>query len=434
LWDFVGFNPSQDKNEVNIFGIDKSGNSTHLYGPFMQLDQDLIQVDAQKYPKLKLEWVNEDPTDRSLAQMKYWRVLYDGLPDAAWLSARNFVKSKDTLNQGDLFKVSILAQNISNVGMDSLLVKYTLVSTVTNTAVSTFKRFIPLSALATIPIPYEYNTSKAYGNFKLYIELNPDGDQPEAYSFNNTVIIDFFVRKDKRKPYLDVTFDGNRILNEEIVSNKSVIEINLSDESKDNFLNDTSLMNVFIQYPDQTLHRIYYGDPNVEYVLGGPGNNELKLRIRGDFTEDGVYTLQVRGEDATGNTASDSDYLIDFTIITTLSMSNVFNYPNPFTSKTKFLYTLTGTEIPENYSIQIMTISGKVVKQISKEELGPLMIGTHMTEYEYNGTDDFGEKLANGVYLFRFNIRDSGGKRLEKYNTHSDDYFKNDFGKMVLIR
>ena len=43
------------------------------------------------------------------------------------------------------------------------------------------------------------------------------------------------------------------------------------------------------------------------------------------------------------------------------------NYPNPFSTSTKFVFTLTGSEIPDVFTIQIMTISGKVVREITKE-------------------------------------------------------------------
>ncbi|MEZ5048756.1 MAG: T9SS type A sorting domain-containing protein [Saprospiraceae bacterium] len=82
------------------------------------------------------------------------------------------------------------------------------------------------------------------------------------------------------------------------------------------------------------------------------------------------------------------------------TISEIYNYPNPFSTSTKFVFTLTGS-IPEQFVIQIMTVSGKVVKQISKEELESLRIGNNITEYSWNGTDEFGDKLANGTYFYR---------------------------------
>ena len=35
------------------------------------------------------------------------------------------------------------------------------------------------------------------------------------------------------------------------------------------------------------------------------------------------------------------------------------------------------------------------------DELGPLRVGINRTQYRWDGTDDFGNKLGNGVYLMK---------------------------------
>ena len=117
-------------------------------------------------------------------------------------------------------------------------------------------------------------------------------------------------------------------------------------------------------------------------------------------------------------------------------ISNLLNYPNPFTTSTAFVFTVTGSEVPQNLRIQILTITGKVVREITKEELGPIHIGRNITEYKWDGTDQYGQKLANGVYLYRF-ITNLNGKSLEKYKQtgdNTDKYFNNGYGKMYLMR
>jgi hypothetical protein len=58
-----------------------------------------------------------------------------------------------------------------------------------------------------------------------------------------------------------------------------------------------------------------------------------------------------------------------FRIINKKSISDVFNYPNPFSNATRFVFTLTGYEQPTYYSIQIMTVSGKMVREITQDQL-----------------------------------------------------------------
>ncbi len=109
------------------------------------------------------------------------------------------------------------------------------------------------------------------------------------------------------------------------------------------------------------------------------------------------------------------------------------NYPNPFSTSTKFVFILTGSEVPEQFDIQIMTITGKVVKTIRKEDLGYIHIGRNITEYSWDGTDDFGDKLANGVYLYKVNIKLHGNK-IETFSTEADKYFTKEIGKLVILR
>jgi len=44
-------------------------------------------------------------------------------------------------------------------------------------------------------------------------------------------------------------------------------------------------------------------------------------------------------------------------------ISNMLNYPNPFTTSTAFVFTITGADVPQNLKIQILTITGKIVRR-----------------------------------------------------------------------
>jgi flagellar hook assembly protein FlgD len=117
-------------------------------------------------------------------------------------------------------------------------------------------------------------------------------------------------------------------------------------------------------------------------------------------------------------------------------ISNLLNYPNPFTTSTAFVFTLTGSEIPTNFKIQILTVTGKVVKEITALELGTLRIGRNITDYKWDGTDQFGQRLANGVYLYRV-ISSLNGKKMDKFNpqgANTDRFFTKGYGKMYLMR
>jgi flagellar hook assembly protein FlgD len=114
-------------------------------------------------------------------------------------------------------------------------------------------------------------------------------------------------------------------------------------------------------------------------------------------------------------------------------ISQMMNYPNPFSTSTRFVFTVTGDAIPDDIQIQIMTVSGKVVREINEAELGPIQIGRNISSYAWDGKDQFGDPLANGVYLYRVKTR-INGKEIKQLESGADNYFHKGLGKMYLIR
>ena len=74
------------------------------------------------------------------------------------------------------------------------------------------------------------------------------------------------------------------------------------------------------------------------------------------------------------------------------------------------------------------------MKEIFQEELGPLKIGINRTDYKWDGTDDFGNNLANGVYLYRVEAKNQD-ETISKYETtETNNFFKKNIGKLVILR
>ena len=96
---------------------------------------------------------------------------------------------------------------------------------------------------------------------------------------------------------------------------------------------------------------------------------------------------------------------------------------------------MTGAEPPVYFNLRIMTVSGKVVREVTAAEFGPMIAGTHQSSFCWDGRDQFGDQLANGVYLYQITARKADGSDFEFYdNTAIDGYFRNGVGKMVLMR
>jgi hypothetical protein len=215
----------------------------------------------------------------------------------------------------------------------------------------------------------------------------------------------------------------------------------LKDENKYIALNDTSNFRISLRSPSGQLQYLHFEPApgsNLSNTLLGwlPAalpNNSFRIDYHPHLLVDGVYELAVEAKDETGNLSGIFDYKIQFEVINKSTITEVVNYPNPFSTSTRFVFMLTGSEVPTEFKIQIMTVTGKVVREIMREELGAIRIGRNITDYAWDGKDEFGDQLANGVYVYRV-ITGINGSDIEKRETNADQYFKKGWGKMYLMR
>jgi hypothetical protein len=174
--------------------------------------------------------------------------------------------------------------------------------------------------------------------------------------------------------------------------------------------------------------RMSFSSPKISWSEATESSS-FKVELRPGPLEDGMYTFRIVTEEL----GVDKPYEINFEVINEATISNFYPYPNPFSTSVRFVFTVTGSEVPDQIKIQIMTVTGRVVREILQDELGPIRIGNNITEYAWDGRDEFGDQLANGVYIYRVLVRKNGAF-VEPRATAGDKAFKQGYGKMYLLR
>ncbi len=422
-----------DGSEYEVLsGIDPS------VGEVAQLN-DLMPADV--YPYCKMVAIMKDDAHRTPAFMDSWRVKFKPAPEVAIDPITHKMFYSDTIMQGDSVRVELAYRNISDVDMDSLLVRTWIKDAAGKINLLQYRRLKPLKKNSFIIDTIEVATMNLLGQCVLFIEINPINnttgyfDQLEMYHSNNSGDIPFFVQRDKQNPLLDVTFDGIHILNGDLVSARPQVRITLRDESKFKAINDTSFFKVRLKAKgDDDYKNISFSNPNnvLEFVPAQLPDNSAEVIYRPELT-DGEYQLLIYANDASRNKSGDNGYKIDFTVVNKSTITQMMNWPNPFSDRTHFVFTLTGSQLPDYLKIQILTVTGKLVREIDMDELGQIHIGRNITDYAWDGRDEFGDQLANGVYLYRVVTR-INGESMEHRDSGADKYFKNNFGKMYLMR
>jgi len=437
-WQHGAFDDGSDAAKLSVLAVREGQPDSLLFRLENTFDTSLQLLSATAFPYLKLRYEMSDTLTRTATTLAFARVLFDPVPEGALHPAAQFVFQRDTLQQGETLRASIAFENISEVAFDSLLFKFRIENQA-GTGGEFLQKLKPLAVGDSLHANFSTPTLSLQGSQRLLIEANPANDQPELLHYNNVLLRDFFVGRDNRNPLLDVTFDGQHILDGDLISPKPLVVITLKDENSYLALSDSGTFTLTLAMPNGTQQMLSPNDPALLFFPADASNlpkkNLARLEWRPMFLQDGEYRLMVNGRDASGNESAALDWSVTFKIITKSSLSNVLNYPNPFSSSTCFVYTLTGSEPPARFKIQIMTVSGRVVREITEQEFGPLKPGTHRSDFCWNGRDEYGDQLANGVYLYRIVAKKFDGVDFDLFeNDAADGFFKHGFGKMVLMR
>ena len=401
---------------------------------------DLSSIAIDSFPYLRLGFNTEDNTFLTAGQLRNWHVLYNPAPDLAInpIKGQTLVANQ-RLTAGTDLQFGFAIENISAFDMGEFKVHYWYVDADGERIEDAWVTYPSAASGEVIFDSVTFSSQGLSGRYVCYMSVNPMGADwhREQYQFNNNAFLAISIDADRKNPLLDVTFDGVHILNGDIVSPLPEIVMELKDENPVLLMDDTMTFDVFLTDPSRVERRIPFYSNGQEVMFFEPATSaQNKARITYQpkaALKDGTYKLRVMGRDASGNESGDEAYTIEFEVINKSSVTHVVNYPNPFSTSTRFVFTLTGAILPDVFTIQIMTVTGKVVREITKDELGTIHIGRNMSDYAWDGRDEYGDRLANGVYFYRV-IMKVNGEAIDRRETSADQYFRKEFGKMYLFR
>ena len=121
--------------------------------------------------------------------------------------------------------------------------------------------------------------------------------------------------------------------------------------------------------------------------------------------EDGPHTLTLRAWDVLNNSSTAT---LDFYVSSAdgLVLKNVFNYPNPTSGNTRFIFEHnqpSGT--PADVQIRIYTLSGRPIRTLDSDEALPSGVLTAgPVQVAWDGRDEDWNPIASGIYLYKVRV------------------------------
>ncbi|MFN8417490.1 MAG: type IX secretion system sortase PorU [Cytophagaceae bacterium] len=115
----------------------------------------------------------------------------------------------------------------------------------------------------------------------------------------------------------------------------------------------------------------------------------------------GTYTLRFKVWDTYNNSTEE---VLEFTVVNPekVSIQHVLNYPNPFTTNTDFHFDHNKAGDNLQVQVQVFTVAGTLVKTLDEVFYNA---PSHISGLNWNGLDDFGDKIGRGVYVYKIKVR-----------------------------
>ncbi|MGH2553313.1 MAG: type IX secretion system sortase PorU, partial [Chitinophagaceae bacterium] len=254
-------------------------------------------------------------------------------------------------------------------------------------------------------VPKDINYQYGNGKLSLYAE---NGIKDANGFFTNFIVggTGNSTGNDNEGPQIKLFLNDELFVNGGITNQTPVLIAKFSDSSGINTAS-TGIGHDIVATVDNDnrifyiLNDFYQGDLN-SYQQG-------VVRFQLPELSPGPHSLKLKAWDVLNNS---SEAILEFVVANDESpeLKHVLNYPNPFTTKTHFWFEHNKPGQLLDVNIQIMTISGRLIKTIHQKILTE---GNRSAEIEWNGRDEFGDKLGRGVYLYKLRITTSDKKKKE---------------------
>ena len=185
-----------------------------------------------------------------------------------------------------------------------------------------------------------------------------------------------------------------------------MIRVKLHDDNPFLYVTDTTHVNIFLSYPcNETtcaFERIAFKRSDVQWSPA-TASSDFNVSFHPANLAPGTYTLQVTGNDASGNTSGTQPYLINFQVKTETTLALKSVYPNPSTDGFNFDFELSGNQLPDEFSLQLFSREGQLLQQFDLNDISNFIIGYNNIFWSASKSG-----LANGLIIYKLTVSANG--------------------------
>lgn len=363
-----GLSANNNITSLDIIGSDSTGKDSVFYTIDTSLHElNISAINAVAYPYLQLRMHTQDSITYIPYQLQDWSVEFEPVPEGA-IDAGSTSSIPDTLffdhqtnTVYDTLQGYAVFKNISNTAFTPLKIKMILYDADNNPHNYILPVTNPLPAGDTLHVSFKVNiTDLPAGTYNLYLEVNPENDQPEQYHFNNFLYKYIVIQREIVLPVKLVSFQAKP-------AGASVL-LNW------NIANESNIANYAVEFSSDGRRFSTIG--NVK-----PSNANTIIK-----TYSFLHTKPVNGKNYYRIKMVDKDGKFSYSSIRSVTFSNsdIAVYPNPF--KNQLTVTMAGGNAGQCI-LRLLDVTGKQL---------------FMQKFNSSVTLNVG-KLAGGMYIIQVN-------------------------------
>ncbi|MCC6187089.1 MAG: type IX secretion system sortase PorU, partial [Chitinophagaceae bacterium] len=241
-------------------------------------------------------------------------------------------------------------------------------------------------------INYEFGKGK--------ISYYADNGTIDAAGADTTVTVGGFadnIIPDNDSPIVRVFMNDSLFRNGGLTGTNSILYAIITDKSG---------INVSGNFVGHDLTAVLDNEIEVPYILNDYYETAPNTYQKGFVTfpitglADGIHTIKVKAWDVHNNSGQGH---VVFEVLngSVVQLRNIYNYPNPFTDLTHFVFEHNHPNEALKATIYIYNTTGSLLR-IIHQDFTPS--GSNSAEIVWNGTGNGGEKLPAGIYPYRIRI------------------------------
>ncbi|MDZ7338038.1 MAG: C25 family cysteine peptidase [candidate division KSB1 bacterium] len=353
-----------------------------------------LSLDHTRFSQVRLRAELSTSDGRWSPALRWWRVHFAPAPELAALPLR--VAPSGRVVAGDPVQLELEARNIGYAPAEKVVVWWTQSYGGAERifACDTLSR--ALAPDSTAIIRRLWPTAGLGGTYLLKASIDPSDQIIEPVEFNNIQTTVVEVAKDSVPPRIALLFDGRPIAAGDFVRSRPYVVVQLFDNSG-GALSDTLGLDVSL---DGTRLAFSAGEPLLRLLPPGTHDDSS---LKGSVVLEpalapGRHTMEVVFTDPNGNASRSR---AEFQVAERFELREVVNYPNPFRTGTDFCYVLTAPA--EKVEIRIYTLAGRLIRT-----LAPAPNEAGFNRLHWDGRDEDGDDIANGVYLYKLSAVQEG--------------------------